>query len=542
MSELLSIIDVVPARSSKSSTVSPPNVDSPHVSSRSTNSIPTVDANVSSSSLEALEVEDGGLNKARVVVVISVLTGVSFLSSLTNGFIAIGLPRIAFDLSLPAHLIIWPSAVYPLTISTCLILAGSIADVIGNRNINLAGCALTGGFILACGLAHTGIEFIMFRVMQGVAVALCLPTSVAIVSRSVPAGRSRNIAFSCLGFVQPIGFSIGMVLEGVVLDTVGWRFLYYLSGSLCLALFAVSLWALPHDPVIQGSILTKLRNEIDWVGAFIISTCLAVFSYVLATLSDSVDNIRHPVNIVLLVGSVALILAFILWQGRRERLNLPALIPNSLWRNKVFTSVCLTVLLTNAVANAMETFCSLFFQKVQHVSAFGAAIRILPSLVVGFCIQLTTGLIIHRTSPFILVLTTLALSAGAPLLMAVISPRWPYWYAAFPAQLLSPMACDIMFTIGLLAVSEGFPADTQALAGAVFNTVNQFGQSIGLTLLAVVSAVVTKKTEDRGKGKDEALFLGFQAGFWTAFALGVPACLVGGFGLRHMGKIGVKRD
>lgn len=122
----------------------------------------------------------------------------------------------------------------------------------------------------------------MFRVMQGVAVALCLPTSVAIVSRSVPAGRSRNIAFSCLGFVQPIGFSLGMVLEGVVLDTVGWRFLYYLSGSLCLALFAVSLWALPHDPVIQGSILTKLRNEIDWVGAFMISTCLAVSSYVLA--------------------------------------------------------------------------------------------------------------------------------------------------------------------------------------------------------------------------------------------------------------------
>jgi len=122
----------------------------------------------------------------------------------------------------------------------------------------------------------------MFRAMQGVAVALCLPTSVAIVSHSVPVGRSRNIAFSCLGFVQPIGFSLGMVLEGVILDTIGWRFLYYLSGSLCLALFAVSLWALPHDPVVQGSIIRKLKNEIDWLGAFIISTCLAVFSYVLA--------------------------------------------------------------------------------------------------------------------------------------------------------------------------------------------------------------------------------------------------------------------
>lgn len=50
---------------------------------------------------------------------------------------------------------------------------------------------------------------------------------------------------------------------------------------------------------------------------------------------------------------------FIFWEARRERLQLPALIPNSLWRNRVFTSVCLTVLFSNAVANAMEVFCSL---------------------------------------------------------------------------------------------------------------------------------------------------------------------------------------
>jgi MFS family permease len=122
----------------------------------------------------------------------------------------------------------------------------------------------------------------MFRAMQGVAVSLCLPTSVAIVAHAVPAGRKRNIGFSCLGFVMPIGFSLGMVLEGVIIDTVGWRFSYYLSGSLSLALFAVSVWALPRDPVIEGSSMAKLKKEIDWVGALVASTCMAVFSYILA--------------------------------------------------------------------------------------------------------------------------------------------------------------------------------------------------------------------------------------------------------------------
>ena len=172
--------------------------------------------------------------------------------------------------------------IYSLTSSSCLLLAGSIADVIGNRRVNLLGGFLTSIFILACGFARTGIELIMFRAMQGIAVSFCLPTSVAIVANAAPSGRKRNIGFSCLGFVQPIGFSLGMVLEGVILDSVGWRFSYYLCGSLSLAFFGVSLWALPEDVVVEGSVFAKLKKEIDWIGALIASTSLGVFSYILA--------------------------------------------------------------------------------------------------------------------------------------------------------------------------------------------------------------------------------------------------------------------
>ena len=126
--------------------------------------------------------------------------------------------------------------------------------------------------------------------------------------------------------------------------------------------------------------------------------------------------------------------------------------------------------------------------------------------------------------------------------MALISPHWPYWYAAFPAQLLAPLACDIMFTIGLLVVSEGFPAHTQALAGAVFNTVTQFGTSVGLTVIAVVAAAVTNSKVDEGKERTEELLAGYRAAFWTQFALTGLACLIGAFGLKRIGRVGVKRD
>lgn len=138
-------------------------------------------------------------------------------------------------------------------------------------------------FVLGCGLARTGIELIMFRAMQGVAVSCCLPTSVAIVSTAVPSGRKRNIGFSCLGFVQPIGFSAGLVLGGVILQTVGWRFGYYITAGLCFALFLVSLWALPtEDKKNDWASIARLRTDIDWVGAFASCTCLSLFSYILA--------------------------------------------------------------------------------------------------------------------------------------------------------------------------------------------------------------------------------------------------------------------
>ena len=128
--------------------------------------------------------------------------------------------------------------------------------------------------------------------------------------------------------------------------------------------------------------------------------------------------------------------------------------------------------------------------------------------------------------------------------MALTSPHWPYWYSAFPAQLLAPLSCDILFTIGLLTVSEVFPAHTQALAGAVFNTVTQFGASAGLTLTAVVAGAVTKSKGkgDQTQGGEEDLLAGYKAGFWIAFAWMGLACLICALGLRHIGRIGVKRD
>jgi hypothetical protein len=86
------------------------------------------------------------------------------------------------------------------------------------------------------------------------------------------------------------------------------------------------------------------------------------------------------------------------------------------------------------------------------------------------------------------------------------------------------------------------PTRTQALAGAVFNTVPKFGTSIGFTVMAVVSTSATKNSKYQDKTKADALMVGYRASFWAAFSWIIVACVIGAFGLRKVRKVGLKKD
>lgn len=244
---------------------------------------PQTDAAVSS--VTTGQPSERSLDRRRSWNVVTQLAGINFITSFSNGLLTVGLPAMAADLALHESLLVWPSSVYALTSGTCLLLAGSVADVVGPRSVNLTGGFFLSCFILASGLSRTGIELIMFRAMQGIASALVVPSSFSIVSTSVEQGKPRNIGFACLGLAMPLGFSLGLVLGGVFISSLGWRVGYYIGGALSFLFWLVGIFALPAGVVAHPIELTmkrRLATEIDWIGAALASTCLATFSYVLA--------------------------------------------------------------------------------------------------------------------------------------------------------------------------------------------------------------------------------------------------------------------
>lgn len=150
--------------------------------------------------------------------------------------------------------------------------------------INLIGCFLLAAFILACSVAQTGIQLILFRTFQGVATSMCLPTAFSILTDTMPTGRRRNIGFACLGLGQPFGFSVGLVFGGLFQSSssLGWRFGYYLCAGVTAILTIVNFFQLPQDKPREPFTLRRLRTEIDWVGIVLSSSCLGIVSYVFA--------------------------------------------------------------------------------------------------------------------------------------------------------------------------------------------------------------------------------------------------------------------
>merc|ERR1712000_208503 len=116
----------------------------------------------------------------RAATIIFQLSAINFLSSFVNGVIVVGLPAIAADLGLSQELYLWPSSIYGLTSGATLLLAGSIADVVGSRMVDLIGCIGAGVSALACGLSKSGVQLVAFRALAGVAMSMHLPCSVSL--------------------------------------------------------------------------------------------------------------------------------------------------------------------------------------------------------------------------------------------------------------------------------------------------------------------------------------------------------------------------
>ena len=307
----------------------------------------------------------GRISKLKSATIIINLAGMTFLNTMGSGILISALPRIAMDLGLSEGFLLWPASIYSLAAGCVLLISGAVADVVGAKLVWVTGSFLYVGFTVAVGLSRTGVEIILFRTLLGIAVSMCLPTAVSLVTNTFSKGNWRNAAFATIGIGQPLGFSVGLLLGGIFTDTIGWRWSFFVSAIINFVIALAAIWSLPSVYRESEKKWTRrLAEDIDWIGALVLSAALGILLYVLATTTSSYHRLGETQNIVLLVASVILLGVFPLYMEYQVRHRRPAIIPNSLWKNSAFTATCISVFLAWAAMNAIEYFATLVYATV----------------------------------------------------------------------------------------------------------------------------------------------------------------------------------
>ncbi|KAI5463632.1 major facilitator superfamily domain-containing protein [Mariannaea sp. PMI_226] len=489
----------------------------------------------------AISAEPTAPSKTRSFALVATLTCAAFLNTFNSGTLTVALPSIAKQLNLPENLLLWPASVYALGLSCTLLLLGAIADIVGNRPIFLLGSTLYTGCTLAISRSQTGTQLIVFRALQGISMSFCMPTAVSIITSTFPTGKPRNFAFAVFGGGSPLGFATGLVLGGVFVQVSGWRTAYYVAAGVNAATTVLAWFTLPKTTPVEN-IKHQFIHGFDWVGVASANVCLALLSYILAELTYSGSVLKKAHNIVLLIVAVSLIPFFIFWVGRQERLGRPAIISNSMWKKREFSTVCLSVFLVWAWFNAFAYWATLFFQVTQELTALGAALRFLPLVIMGVATNIVAGFVMDKVSAGKLMLVGGLLSCVSPLLFAVQGSEWTYWAAGFPAMCLGVVSTDLLFNVSNHVITASFPSKDQALAGGVFNTVSQLGNSVGPAVTALIASSVTHaEMGKKGVSEPHATLEGYRSAFWTCFALAAVSAAVSAVGLRNAGKVGMKK-
>ena len=202
-----------------------------------------------------------------------VLCGALFLDGLDVSMVGMALPSIHNELHLSTTSLQWVVSGYVLGYGGFLLLGGRAADLLGRKRVFVIAIAV---FLLASllgGLATDGTVLIATRFIKGIAAAFTAPAGLSIITTTFAEGPARNKALGIYAATGASGFSLGLVLGGL-LTTLGWRWCFFLPVPIAAAILAIAPRVIPSDPPRAAG-----RRHYDLAGAFSVTATMLLLVY-----------------------------------------------------------------------------------------------------------------------------------------------------------------------------------------------------------------------------------------------------------------------
>nr|WP_093613257.1 MFS transporter [Streptomyces indicus] len=449
------------------------------------------------------------LTHRRRLLILGICCMSLLIVSLDNTVLNVALPSMRRELHADVAGMQWTIDAYTLVLASLLMLAGSTADRIGRRKVFMTGLVLfTIGSVL-CSLAPNLESLIAFRMVQAVGGSMLNPVAMSIITNTFTEPKERARAIGVWGAVVGISMAAGPLVGGLLVDSVGWRSIFWVNLPVGLAALLLTLRYVPEsrapkprraDPVGQVLVIALLGSVTyaiieapakGWLSAEILAFC-AVALFALAGL--------------------------VFYEGRREE----PLIDLRFFRSAPFSGATVIAVSAFAALSGFLFLSTLYLQDVRGYDALHAGLWMLPMAAMCFVCAPLSGRLVGSRGPRISLLV-----AGVAMTVSGVL------FAAFEAETsnTSLVIGYLVFGIGFGFVNapitntavSGMPRAQAGVAAAVASTSRQVGGTLGVAVIGAVLAAGMASAASGGTDFVEAS----KPAWWIIAGCGLSVLVIG---------------
>ncbi len=449
-----------------------------------------------------------------------------FMVILDISIVNVALPSIHSGLGFSTTGLQWVVNAYTLTFAGFLMLGGRCADLLGRRNVSIAGTALFSLSSLACALAPSQGTLLAARALQGVGGAVLSPATLSIVTSSFEAGPERNKAVGMWGAMGALGGSSGALLGGVLTQGFGWPAIFAVNIPLGAV---VIVWGLRLIAADRDRAATR---NFDVTGAVLITASLVSLTFGIVrtdTLGWSSAGVLVP-----LASGLTLLGLFGLVEAR---LATAPLIPLSILRFRQLRISNLVVTLLYTAFFPVWFFLTLYVQEVLHYDAIEAGLSFLPMTGSIFLASTVAPKLVARLGARAVITGGMALATVGMLLLIGVAPGGSYLGSVLPGATLAAIGMGCSLVPATIVAMQCLPVEQSGIGSGLLNTSRLMGGALGLAILSTIADAQTRAEASRGFAR--ALTSGFDLAFGVGAAFALAGALLAGLRLRNPGPAGV---
>jgi len=399
-----------------------------------------------------------------------------FMILVDSTIVSVATPAILEDFGSDVGTVVWVTSAYLLAYAVPLLITGRLGDRIGPKKLYLTGLSL---FTLAsvwCGLTNTIELLIVARVFQGLGASMMTPQTMAVITRIFPPDQ-RGRAMSLWGATAGVATLVGPILGGVLVDSLGWQWIFFINAPVGVVGFVLALRLVPDLPTH--------RHKFDLIGVVLsaVGLFLLVFGIQEGQKYDW-GQIKGPITVwSLIIAGLVVLAAFVFWQSRTRG---EPLLPLGLFKDRNFSLANVAITTVGFAITAMAFPLMLWAQAVRGLTPTRSALLLVPMAVISGALAPFVGRLVDRTPPrFIAGFGLLCCSTSLFWMSQVIEPDMPIWELLLPIALLGVANGFMWAPIGTTA-TRNLPLHQAGAGAGVYNTTRQVGAVLGSASIAVL--------------------------------------------------------